>query len=83
MNGELIIKSVNNKFREDMSEDDNFLPLFDINFKNINFYDKKDIFSLNLDLEKKAGTLSTLEMEVDKEGVELKKRKTTTFIIQD
>tara|TARA_B100000886_G_scaffold298398_1_gene226502 strand:- start:3684 stop:5618 length:1935 start_codon:yes stop_codon:yes gene_type:complete len=46
VNGELIIRSVNNKFREDMSEDDNFLPLFDINFKNINFYDKKDIFSL-------------------------------------
>ena len=49
---------------------------------NIDFKEKA-IFSLNLDIEKKVGTLSTLEMEVDKEGIELKKRKTTTFIIQD
>ena len=49
---------------------------------NIDFKEKA-IFSLNLDLEKKVGTLSTLEIEVDKEGAELKKRKTTTFIIQD
>ena len=49
---------------------------------NIDFKEK-GIFSLNLDLEKKVGTLSTLEIEVDKEGAELKKRKTTTFIIQE
>ena len=53
------------------------IELFNIDFK------EKAIFSLNLDVEKKVGTLSTLEMEVDKEGTELKKRKTTTFIIQD
>lgn len=44
---------------------------------------EKAIFSLNLDLEKKVAILSTLEVEVDMEGVELTKRKTTTFIIED
>jgi hypothetical protein len=41
------------------------------------------IFSLNIDLEKKMGTLTSLEVEVDQEGVELNKRMTTTFIVKD
>ena len=48
-----------------------------INFK------ERAIFSLNLDLEKKTGTLTSLEVEVNEDGVELNKRKTTTFIIED
>jgi len=48
-----------------------------INFK------ERAIFSLNLDLEKRTGTLTSLEVEVSEEGVELNKRKTTTFIIED
>jgi len=38
---------------------------------------------LNLDLEKRTGTLTSLEVEVNEDGVELNKRKTTTFIIED
>jgi hypothetical protein len=41
------------------------------------------IFSLNIDLEKKMGTLTSLEVEVNQEGVELNKRMTTTFIVKD
>ena len=48
-----------------------------INFK------ERAIFSLNLDLEKRTGTLTSLEVEVSEDGVELSKRKTTTFIIED
>ena len=48
-----------------------------INFK------ERAIFSLNLDLEKKTGTLTYLEVEVNEEGVELIRRNTTTFIIEN
>ena len=48
-----------------------------INFK------ERAIFSLNLDLEKKTGTLNSLEVEVNKEEVELIRRNTTTFIIEN
>jgi hypothetical protein len=41
------------------------------------------IFSLNIDLEKKMGTLTSLEVEVDQEGMELNKRMTTTFTIEE
>jgi hypothetical protein len=41
------------------------------------------IFSLNIDLEKKMGTLTSIEVEVDQEGMELNKRMTTTFTIEE
>ena len=41
------------------------------------------IFSLNIDLEKKMGTLTSLEVELNEEGIEINKRKTTTFLIKD
>ena len=41
------------------------------------------VFSLNIDLEKKIGTLVSLEVEVNEEGIEINKRKTTTFLIKD
>ena len=47
------------------------------------FLKNKAVFSLSLDLEKKIGTLTTLEVTVDGENVELNKRKTTTFLIKD
>ncbi|MDA9192679.1 hypothetical protein N9O27_00610 [Flavobacteriaceae bacterium] len=47
------------------------------------FLKNKAIFSLSLDLKKKIGTLTTLEVTVNDENVELNKRKTTTFLIKD
>ena len=41
------------------------------------------LFSLNIDLEKKMGTLTSLEVEVNEEGVESNKRMTTTFLVKD
>ena len=41
------------------------------------------IFSLNINLEKKMGTLTLLEVEVDDDGGESIKRKTTTFTIEE
>ena len=41
------------------------------------------IFSLNVDLEKKMGTLTSLEVQVNEEGVELNTRKTTTFLVKE
>ena len=62
--------------------------------KNIDFINKgivagriylkeRAIFSLNIDLEKKMGTLTSLEVELNEEGIEINKRKTTTFLIKD
>ena len=48
----------------------------------ISFKDRA-IFSLNIDSEKKMGTLTSLEVEVNKEGVEVNTRKTTTFLIKE
>tara|TARA_B100001057_G_scaffold6272_1_gene5709 strand:+ start:465 stop:659 length:195 start_codon:yes stop_codon:yes gene_type:complete len=48
-----------------------------INFK------ERALFSLNLDLEKKTGTLNYLQVEVNEEEVELIRRNTTTFIIEN
>ena len=48
----------------------------------IDFKDNS-IFSLNIDKEKKIGTLTSLKAEVNEEGVSLNKRETTTFIIED
>ena len=47
------------------------------------FSKDKAIFSLSLDLEKKIGTLTTLQVIVNDEDVELNTRKTTTFLIKD
>jgi hypothetical protein len=47
------------------------------------FLKDKAIFSLSLDLEKKIGTLTTLQVIVNDEDVELNTRKTTTFLIKD
>ena len=44
---------------------------------------EKAIFSLNLDLEKKIVTLSSIEVGINDEGLVKNKRKTTTFIIED
>ena len=46
-------------------------------------YKEKAIFSLILDLEKKIVILNTLEIDLDKEGLEFNKRETTTFKIED
>ena len=46
----------------------------------ISFKDRA-IFSLNIDLEKRTGTLTLLEVKVNNEGVELNSRNTTTFLI--
>jgi len=43
----------------------------------------RSIFSLNINLEKKMGTLTLLEVEVDDDGGESIKRKTTTFTIEE
>ena len=48
----------------------------------IDFKDNS-IFSLNIDKEKKIGTLTSLKAEVNEEGVSLNKRETTTFVIED
>jgi len=47
------------------------------------FLKNKAIFSLSLDLEKKIGTLTTLQVIVNDEDVELNERKTTTFLIKN
>ena len=47
------------------------------------FSKDRAIFSLSLDLEKKIGTLTTLQVVVNDEDVELNTRKTTTFLIKD
>ena len=46
-------------------------------------YKEKAIFSLILDLEKKIVVLNSLEIGLDSEGLELNKRETTTFKIED
>lgn len=46
-------------------------------------FKENSIFSLNIDKEKKIGTLTSLKAEVNEEGVSLNKRETTTFIIED
>ena len=46
-------------------------------------YKEKALFSLILDLEKKIVILNTLEIDLDKEGLEFNKRETTTFKIED
>lgn len=72
-----------------------FVGIYDANLNtNIEFINKgivagrisfKDraIFSLNIDIEKKMGTLTSLEVELNEEGIEVNTRKTTTFLIQE
>ena len=50
---------------------------------HIHLLKDKAIFSLSLDLEKKIGTLTTLQVIVNDEDVELNTRKTATFLIKD
>ena len=86
------ILDIDNKIFRETAYDVTFNPIIDPRewvfyghgeATNNNREGRSSRYDTKLDLEKKIGTLTTLEVTVNDENVELNKRKTTTFLIKD